>query len=291
MRRYPLAAVVLVVGAVSAASAQDAGVVVGAWTGPWSNDLGEKGQSNLKLSADGDGKLSGTWDGVKVSGKFTGKNGLELRGESANRAYQITGTAAKGHVALKYVATRLDAAGSYKGSVTLTRTFEPGPVTDKPVPPDYKWLDKTQKGFAKYFAGTKEVVLIAVTWDGSMARDVCQRAYVHALNKAHSDKVSLGSLSQKGGLNGKHVYLFGYYDLKSKTGDWVAVFPGIRTSNGAPACERVWSTGDRKRSTEEDEVLWRLTNNQAVVVRYDSTSGGFKYRMVLGDPDIKVRGK
>lgn len=103
-----------------ATSSQDRPTLGGKWSGPWTNSLGEKGVSTLKLSEDSAGKLRGIWDGIEVSGKRTDRNTIELQGKTKTRSYQVTGTITDGTMTLKYVATRLDADGSYDGQSTLT---------------------------------------------------------------------------------------------------------------------------------------------------------------------------
>lgn len=159
--------------------------------------------------------------------------------------------------------------------------------------PKFTWLNKTQKGFIQYSpAPGCEVTLFALTWDGSMKHDVCQQVYSHVLNAALTNKTSLVETTSKGKLNDKLVYFFGYYNLHEKKGDWIAVFPGLRTSNGAAAgCEAIRSNGERFRTTNEERLVWRLTNGQAVILRYQGDHTGFWYRMIVNDPDIKIRDK
>lgn len=102
------------------ATAQDVSFA-GKWSGPWSNSLGEEGESSLKLAEDADGKLSGVWDGVQVKGERINKNTIELRGKNAKRSYQLTCTVSEGKMQVKYVVTRLDSEGSYDGKATLTK--------------------------------------------------------------------------------------------------------------------------------------------------------------------------
>jgi hypothetical protein len=101
--------------------AQDTTSFAGKWAGPWTNSLGEKGDSNLKLTEDADGVLTGTWDGVKVKGERINKNTIELRGKNETRSYQLTCTVKGGKMEMKYVVTRLNMEGSYDGKATLTR--------------------------------------------------------------------------------------------------------------------------------------------------------------------------
>ena len=171
----------------------------------------------------------------------------------------------------------------------FTLVASPTPVAAQAKLPNYTYLDKTQSGFVR--SPFNEVILIGVTWDGSMAKEVCQRVYDDALSKAKSGKTSMVNATGHSGLKGKNIYLFGYYNVKAKRGDWFAVFPGIRTSNGAPACERVGSDGQRKRTTSEFTFTWPLTNKEGVIVRYNSTRSGFSYRMTLTRTDVTIRGK
>lgn len=112
---------VLVVGLATCASAQDPINIAGKWSGPWSNSLGEKGESSLKLGEDADGLIAGTWDGVKVQGKRINRNTVELRGKNETRSYQLTCTVTDGRMQMRYVVTRLNMEGSYDGKATLTR--------------------------------------------------------------------------------------------------------------------------------------------------------------------------
>jgi hypothetical protein len=97
--------------------------VAGTWTGTWTNSLGERGNDSLVLEEKAGGVISGTWSGsVPVSGKRLTATTLELSGHTATRAYQMKATLEAGVMTLRYVARRLNAAGSYEGTSTLTRS-------------------------------------------------------------------------------------------------------------------------------------------------------------------------
>ena len=112
---------VLVAGVMAIARGQETTSFAGKWSGPWINSLGEKGQSELKLTEDGDGTLTGIWDNVKMTGKRINTNTVELSGKTETRSYQITATINDGKMTLKYIVTRLDMEGAYNGSATLMR--------------------------------------------------------------------------------------------------------------------------------------------------------------------------
>jgi hypothetical protein len=112
---------VVVLAVVQVARADDTLSLTGRWAGDWSNSLGESGKSTLTLREDEDGGLTGTWDGVDVTGKRTNGNTIELQGKNEKRSYQLTATVKNGVIKMKYVVTRLDSDGSYDGKVTLTK--------------------------------------------------------------------------------------------------------------------------------------------------------------------------
>jgi hypothetical protein len=92
------------------------------WTGFWMNSVGEKQKDSLQLDEKADGTISGTWSGsIRVSGRRVNASTLEFSGRTATRDYQVTATLQGGTLTLNYVARRLDAAGSYNGTSTLTR--------------------------------------------------------------------------------------------------------------------------------------------------------------------------
>ena len=95
--------------------------VAGEWTGHYSNSVGEKGETSLSLREREDGTLRGTWDGVEVRGRRVNQDTIELRGETATRSYQITGTRDGRAMELKYIATRLNSSGTYEGNARLHR--------------------------------------------------------------------------------------------------------------------------------------------------------------------------
>jgi hypothetical protein len=94
----------------------------GEWRGEWRNSLGESGPDSLVLSEDYQGNLSGLWTNeVRVTGRRLNPNTIELQGQTSNRSYQITATVEHGEMHLRYMATRLDGAGSYRGRARLFR--------------------------------------------------------------------------------------------------------------------------------------------------------------------------
>jgi hypothetical protein len=93
----------------------------GKWSGRWANSLGEKGESKLELTEGRDGKVTGTWDGIEVTGKRINKNTIELQGRTKEGSYQMTGTISGGEFTLKYLVARLDKDGSYDGKATYSR--------------------------------------------------------------------------------------------------------------------------------------------------------------------------
>src|SRR5688572_17343277 len=93
--RY-VAGAFLVLAVTTLVSAADTVSLAGKWTGNWTNSLGEKGKSTLDLSEDANGNLSGTWDGVKVTGKRVNKNTIEMKGKNEKRSYQLTITVKDG---------------------------------------------------------------------------------------------------------------------------------------------------------------------------------------------------
>ncbi|MBS0659575.1 MAG: hypothetical protein JSR82_15135 [Verrucomicrobia bacterium] len=102
-----------------AASAQES--VTGQWAGTYTNSLGQRGHDSLYLT-EGGGRLTGTWTGnIPVAGRRVNANTIQLRGRTATRSYQMTAVVRGNQMTLKYVATRLDAAGAYEGVCTFTR--------------------------------------------------------------------------------------------------------------------------------------------------------------------------
>jgi hypothetical protein len=84
--------------------------------------VGEKQKDSLLLEELPDGTITGTWSGnIPVSGRRIDATTLEFRGHTATRDYQVTGTLQGGALTLDYVARRLDAAGSYRGTSRVTR--------------------------------------------------------------------------------------------------------------------------------------------------------------------------
>jgi len=114
-------AMAVAIGLANSVVAQDATSFAGKWAGPWTNSLGEKGDSSLKLTEDSDKVLTGTWDGIEVKGKRSNNNTIELRGKNATRSYHLTCTVKDGEMKMKYVVTRLNMEGSYDGKATLTK--------------------------------------------------------------------------------------------------------------------------------------------------------------------------
>jgi hypothetical protein len=103
-------------------SAPSVASVSGMWTGFWTNSVGEKQKDSLQLEEKPDGTISGTWSGsIRVSGRRVNASTLEFTGRTATRDYQVTATLQGAGMTLDYVARRLDAAGSYNGTSTLTR--------------------------------------------------------------------------------------------------------------------------------------------------------------------------
>lgn len=96
--------------------------VTGTWIGTWSNAVGESGRDSLDLTEEPDGRLTGTWTGsIPVTGRRLGANELQLTGRTSTRAYTVAVTVSGDSMTLKYVSTRLNAAGRYEGTSTLTR--------------------------------------------------------------------------------------------------------------------------------------------------------------------------
>jgi hypothetical protein len=96
-------------------------VFAGTWQGTWSNDLGEKGADSLVLTEGSGGDIAGTWSGtILVSGRRSGPGSLTLQGKTSLRSYQISGTVRGNILSLRYLVTRLDKGGTYKGESTLT---------------------------------------------------------------------------------------------------------------------------------------------------------------------------
>ena len=95
--------------------------LTGRWSGDWTNSLGESGTSTLKLREDEDGNLTGSWDGIDVTGKRSNGTAIELQGQNGKRSYQLTASVNNGVIKMRYIVTRLDTNGSYDGKVTLTR--------------------------------------------------------------------------------------------------------------------------------------------------------------------------
>ena len=96
--------------------------VSGMWTGFWMNSVGEKQKDSLQLEEKADGTISGLWSGsIRVSGRRIDASTLAFSGSTATRDYQVTATLQNGVLTLNYVTRRLDAAGSYNGTSTLTR--------------------------------------------------------------------------------------------------------------------------------------------------------------------------
>lgn len=94
----------------------------GMWTGDWTNSVGEKQKDSLMLVEQPDGTLTGTWSGnIPVSGRRVSATTLAISGRTATREYQVTATLEGGALTMNYVARRLDAPGSYRGTSTLTR--------------------------------------------------------------------------------------------------------------------------------------------------------------------------
>lgn len=100
----------------------DANDLSGRWTGTWTNDLGERGATQLNVTRAPDGSLTGVWDGMAIAAVQVGPGGqFRFQARSANRAYRIEGTVRGGVIALRYTATRLDGTGHYSGAATLRR--------------------------------------------------------------------------------------------------------------------------------------------------------------------------
>jgi hypothetical protein len=101
-----------------------AGVFSGEWKGQWKNSLGESGPDSLFLREHQNGVIKGLWTGeVEVTGFRVNANTIELKGQTATRSYQVTATLDedRDEMDLKYMVTRLNAAGSYFGSSKLYR--------------------------------------------------------------------------------------------------------------------------------------------------------------------------
>jgi hypothetical protein len=121
-----LAAIVLVCASVFQGSPQGSSPFAGKWNGSWVNSLGERGDDSLVLAEDASGNLSGLWSGdVPVTGRRTTASTAELRGRTSTRSYQITLTASGGTLTLRYVATRLNAPGSYEGQASFRSAGNP----------------------------------------------------------------------------------------------------------------------------------------------------------------------
>jgi hypothetical protein len=108
-----------------AAVVQEQKTFAGEWNGNWSNNLGEQGPDSLSLSEDTAGNINGLWSGnVPVSGRQVNANTIELKGHTAARSYEITGTIiGNQEMTLKYIVTRLNqGGGSYQGSSRLSLT-------------------------------------------------------------------------------------------------------------------------------------------------------------------------
>jgi hypothetical protein len=101
--------------------AEEAPSFAGKWTGPWKNTLGESGTSQLALAEAADGKLSGTWDDVKVTGKRVSKNIIELHGKTDQRSYRMLATLDGDTMTFLYVCASKVAkeGGTYSGEVSL----------------------------------------------------------------------------------------------------------------------------------------------------------------------------
>jgi hypothetical protein len=96
--------------------------LAGAWSGRWTNALGEQGADSLVLEETPDGSLSGTWSGsVSVNGRRLSATRLTLAGRTATREYEVSGTFVNGVLTLTYEARRLDSGGSYRGTSEFTR--------------------------------------------------------------------------------------------------------------------------------------------------------------------------
>jgi hypothetical protein len=119
--RYFLLGVLLLLAPIPKTHAQDQVDFAGTWSGNWKNSLGEAGSLTMTLSEDGSGHFTGQWDDVKVTGRRTNANTLELRGKKPTRSYHYTATIKNGMMHITYITTRLDSEGSYTGQSTLKR--------------------------------------------------------------------------------------------------------------------------------------------------------------------------
>ena len=96
--------------------------IAGSWEGSWTNSLGEHGGDSLVLEESNDRKIAGTWSGnIPVSGGWINITTFKLHAQTQQRDYAITGTIQDDNLTLRYVATRLDSDGSYRGTSRFTR--------------------------------------------------------------------------------------------------------------------------------------------------------------------------
>lgn len=105
-----------------AASSKSRPSLTGAWSGTWSNTVGESGPDQLTLQEDSSGNLSGTWSGnIPVRGRWISAEQIELSGSNPTRAFTIHGEFRDGELVLRYTARRLNASGSYTGESRFRR--------------------------------------------------------------------------------------------------------------------------------------------------------------------------
>jgi len=95
----------------------------GEWKGNYQNTVGETGKTTLKLLAQSDGSLRGTWDGVEVAGSHVTMREIELRGQNATRYYEMSVTIGQNGLIMNYRALRLNAPGSYEGKAHYERSL------------------------------------------------------------------------------------------------------------------------------------------------------------------------
>jgi hypothetical protein len=93
---------------------------VGRWRGSLRNSKGDKNGTTLVLAVD-DGRVSGKWDTLSVTGTPADANSLRLSGTTPDKSYEITVELDESLMTIKYVATYTTKKGSYSGKCTLTR--------------------------------------------------------------------------------------------------------------------------------------------------------------------------
>lgn len=141
--------------------------VSGAWSGHYENSTGERAASALSLTEDAAGAVSGTWDGVAMSGARLGGTAVCLEGHTPQRAYHMVVEVRPDGLFASYAADR-STGGRYYGWCALARSGDPARAPGARVGFAGRWSGRYSNTLGQ---GAIETLTVRETATGDISAD------------------------------------------------------------------------------------------------------------------------